>query len=122
MRYITLAMPTDGLSSQLRRGVLEHCVLAVLEQEPRYGFELVQLLRDVDGLLTSEGTIYPLLSRMRGDGLVKTEWRESSEGPPRRYYGLTPAGRDALRDFRGQWARFRNSVDRVLHSPKGGTQ
>jgi PadR family transcriptional regulator PadR len=122
MRYITLAMPTDGLSSQLRRGVLEHCVLAVLEQEPRYGFELVQLLRDVDGLLTSEGTIYPLLSRMRGDGLVKTEWRESSEGPPRRYYGLTPAGRDALRDLRGQWARFRNSVDRVLHSPKGGTQ
>jgi PadR family transcriptional regulator PadR len=70
-------------------------------------------------MLTSEGTIYPLLSRLRRDGLVDTEWRESSDGPPRRYYRLTADGKRALRVFRDEWAGFRTTVDAVLE--KGGT-
>src|SRR5215470_11045041 len=99
---------------QLRRGALEYCVIALLRQRPRYGFDLVRELSEADGLLTSEGTIYPLLSRLRRDGLVTTSWQESEAGPPRRYYALTPDGQTALRRFVEDWVRFRDGVDRVL--------
>src|SRR5919204_2276118 len=82
----------DALLAQMRRGTLQYCVLALLAEEERYGFDLVRGLAEVDGMVTSEGTIYPLLSRLRRDGLVESTWRESSTGPPRRYYRLTAAG------------------------------
>ena len=100
--------------SQLRRGVLEFCVLALLDGEPRYGLDLVRHLADVDGLVTGEGTIYPLLSRLRREGWVDTSWQESDSGPPRRYYALTRDGRHALQDFTQDWERFRDSVDQLL--------
>ncbi|MGL5811550.1 MAG: PadR family transcriptional regulator [Nocardioides sp.] len=99
--------------TQLRRGVLEHCVLALLEGEERYGYDLVTQLSEA-GLLASEGTMYPLLSRLRKDELVATSWRESPNGPPRRYYSLTPLGAEALRDFRGAWGQFARSVDAIM--------
>jgi PadR family transcriptional regulator, regulatory protein PadR len=106
--------------SQLRKGALEYCVLALLEEGQRYGFELVRTLSAADGLMVSEGTIYPLLSRLRRDQLVETTWQESESGPPRRYYQLTAAGRRALADFADEWARFRDSVDALLeHKEKG---
>ena len=101
----------DGVLSQLRRGVVEYCVLALLRDDERYGFELVRLLGD---LVTSEGTIYPLLGRLRRDGAVETTWRESAAGPPRRYYRLTPEGRGALDAFSVEWRRFRDGVDLLL--------
>ena len=99
---------------QLRRGALEYCVIALLRERPRYGFDIVRELSEADGLLTSEGTIYPLLSRLRKEGLVTTTWEESDAGPPRRYYALTGDGRTSLTRFVEDWARFRDSVDRVL--------
>ena len=98
----------------MRRGTLLYCVLAILEDEERYGFDLVRALAEVDGMVTSEGTIYPLLSRLRRDRLVETTWRESTEGPPRRYYRLTDAGRTALAAFRREWSRFRDAVDHFV--------
>jgi PadR family transcriptional regulator, regulatory protein PadR len=109
-----------GVLSQLRRGVLEYCVLAALRDRARYGFELVKVLADTDGLLSSEGTIYPLLARLRRDGSVETSWRESTAGPPRRYYSLTSDGHDALEQFTRDWARFRDAVDGLL--AEGGTK
>src|SRR3954447_8836567 len=103
--------PQDGLLAQMRRGTLQYCVLALLQREERYGFDLVRALGDVDGMVTTEGTIYPLLSRLRRDGLVESSWRESSTGPPRRYYRLTRAGRAALVVFVEEWGRFREAVD-----------
>lgn len=100
--------------AQLRRGVLEYCVLALLREQERYGFELARALAEVDGLVTSEGTLYPLLARLRRDGLLETRWRESPSGPPRRYYRLTAEGRAALERFRAEWTRFRDAVDHVL--------
>ena len=104
----------DSVLAQLRRGVVEYCVMALLRDEERYGFDLVRALSDADGLVTSEGTIYPLLARLRKEGSVVTTWRESSSGPPRRYYSLTPQGREALEVFTVEWERFRGIVDRVL--------
>jgi PadR family transcriptional regulator, regulatory protein PadR len=105
--------------TQLRRGVLEYCVLALLGHEEVYGFDLVRRLSEVDGLVTSEGTIYPLLSRLRRDGWVSTTWQESESGPPRRYYAITPAGQHALAGFAAQWSRFRDSVDTLLETGAG---
>lgn len=104
---------------QLRRGVLEYCVLALLRRSPRYGFDLVRELSEAGGLLTSEGTIYPLLSRLRREGLVSTSWQESDVGPPRRYYAVTDGGRAALERFVRDWSRFRDAVDGVLIEGEG---
>jgi PadR family transcriptional regulator PadR len=105
--------------SQLRRGTLEYCVLALLRDEERYGFDLVRALSQADGMVTSEGTIYPLLSRLRRERLVTTTWRESDAGPPRRYYRLTAAGHAALADFTKEWSRFRDAVDTLLIGENG---
>ncbi|MFS8532562.1 MAG: PadR family transcriptional regulator [Sphaerobacter thermophilus] len=115
-----MAMDTSALLTQMRRGALEACVLALLEGEARYGFELVQRLGQAPALLTSEGTIYPLLSRLHRERLVETEWRESPAGPPRKYYRLTPRGREALAVFRQQWVEFRDAVDGVLGTSQTG--
>lgn len=104
----------DALLTQMRRGTLQYCVLALLAEEHRYGFDLVRALAEVDGMVTSEGTIYPLLARLRRDGLVETTWQESPNGPPRRYYRLTPAGRSALAGFVREWSRFRDGVDHFI--------
>jgi PadR family transcriptional regulator PadR len=104
----------ESLITQMRRGTLEYCVLALLRDQARYGFDLVRTLASTDGLITSEGTIYPLLSRLRRDGLVTTAWHESPSGPPRRYYELTPAGHQALELFTTEWNRFTQAVNRLL--------
>ncbi len=100
--------------SQLRRGVLQHCVLALLSQGESYGFDIARTLSDV-GLVASEGTIYPLLTRLRKDGLVETVWRESPKGPPRRYYRLTDGGAGELKKFAERWSPFRDAVESLLH-------
>ncbi|WP_299445801.1 PadR family transcriptional regulator [uncultured Phycicoccus sp.] len=107
----------EAALSQLRRGVLEHCVLALLEGRERYGYDLVAELSDA-GLVASEGTVYPLLSRLRRDALVDTTWRASADGPARRYYALSPAGSRALADFRTAWSGFAASVSTIL-TPEG---
>jgi PadR family transcriptional regulator PadR len=105
--------------TQLRRGTIEYCVLAVLADSEEYAFELVRRLSAVDGLVTSEGTIYPLLARLRRDGLVTTTWQESDAGPPRKYYRLTPAGHRGLVGFTEEWTRFRDAVDVLLVGGRG---
>jgi PadR family transcriptional regulator, regulatory protein PadR len=104
----------DALLAQMRRGTLQYCVLSLLVDEERYGFDLVRGLSETDGMVTSEGTIYPLLSRLRRDGLVESTWQESPAGPPRRYYRLTESGRAALEGFRPEWRRFRDAVDHFV--------
>ena len=108
--------------TELRRGVLEYCVLAVVRHEESYAFDIVRELSGAGELVTSEGTIYPLLSRLRRDHFVTTTWRESDAGPPRRYYRITEEGRRALDGFAGDWARFRDAVDALLAATtQGGT-
>ncbi len=119
LRYSS-AVPIDGLATQLRKGVIEYCVLSLFKEGPLYGGEVIQVLRGKGQLLISEGTIYPLLSRLRSEGLVETEWRDTSTGAPRRYYRLTRSGQKAVAEFRDEWFRFRDSVDDILRN--GGKQ
>jgi PadR family transcriptional regulator, regulatory protein PadR len=113
-RMVPPAAQSPALTAQLRRGVLEYCVLALLQSEERYAFDLVRDLAQLDGMVISEGTIYPMLARMRRDGTVETTWRESPSGPPRRYYRLSAAGRKALLGFKQEWSTFRDAVDHVM--------
>lgn len=103
----------DNLNAQLRKGVLQYCVLQSLKQGASYGLEIAKTLTDA-GMISNEGTIYPLLSRLRSSGLVLTEWVESDEGPPRRYYRLSAKGETALADFRSAWKEFQANVNAVL--------
>ena len=105
--------------TELSRGVVEHCVLAVIQSDDAYAFDIVRTLGE-RGLVTSEGTIYPLLARLRRDGLVTTDWRESSAGPPRRYYRITDDGRRVLTSFTSDWTAFRDIVDGLIGTPRGG--
>jgi PadR family transcriptional regulator PadR len=89
----------DNWTVQVRKGLLDVCILRALADKERYGFELVKTLADVPGLGLSEGTLYPLLSRLRMQGLVNTRLEESTEGPARKYYTLTPEGRRVLKQM-----------------------
>src|SRR5258708_1096632 len=109
---------------------LAHCggavvpvwVVAMVGGGEGYGFGVGRARAAVDGMVTGEGTIYPLLARLRRQGLVETTWRESDAGPPRRYYRLAPSGRATLAEFTGSWRLFRDSVDGLLQvGEKGGT-
>jgi PadR family transcriptional regulator PadR len=106
--------PPDGLSTALRRGTLEFCVLALLRHGELYSVELARRLGSEQALTTSEGTLYPLLARLRRAGWVTTTWQDAPAGPPRRYYALTPGGHAALDHFRAQWTAFRDTVDRIV--------
>lgn len=89
------ADPLENWTVQVRKGVLDLCVLNLLTGGECYGYDLVKQLAALPGFGVTEGTLYPLLSRLRVQGLVKTRLEESSAGPARKYYSLTPAGRKA---------------------------
>lgn len=112
---------TTKLMAQLRRGFVQYCVLALLSNSDSYGFELTRALTAADRLVTSEGTVYPLLARLRQVGLVETRWQESSQGPPRRYYGLTGEGHRALHAFTTQWLPFRDAIDQLVEEAYRGS-
>lgn len=100
--------------AQMRRGSLELCILAILARGKRYGYDIVQALSGAEGLVIKEGTIYPLLNRLKAEGLVDAEWQPSPEGPARKYYTLTAAGLRTLDQLKAQWRRFAHDVDQIL--------
>lgn len=102
--------------SQIRKGVLEIAVLALLAAREMYGFEIVSSLEANPQLAISAGTVYPLLSRLRKAGLIVSAWRESPVGPPRKYYGLTEDGERELVEMTGAWRAFSAELDELLGS------
>ncbi|CAI9417524.1 hypothetical protein ANOBCDAF_04001 [Pleomorphomonas sp. T1.2MG-36] len=102
----------DSILVQLRKGALDLCVLAVLSRGESYGYEIASQLVAAVGM--GEGTIYPLMRRMQNDGLVATRIVESSNGPPRKYYRLTPLGLSVFEAHRRDWKSFTGAVDTLL--------
>ena len=103
-------MNIDNAKSQMRIGMLEYCVLLLLRQRPAYASDIIHRLKDAD-LLVVEGTLYPLLSRLKNDGLLSYEWQESTQGPPRKYYALTPEGNEFLEGLDTAWGEIANTVN-----------
>jgi PadR family transcriptional regulator, regulatory protein PadR len=106
----------EALQVQLRKGVLEMCVLALLSREDGYAYDIAARLSGLIGM--GEGTIYPLMRRLQADGLVKTYLEESDSGPPRKYYRLTQAGRTALLAQMAEWRAFTGAVTNVLNEAR----
>ncbi|WP_297799985.1 PadR family transcriptional regulator [uncultured Brevundimonas sp.] len=104
----------DTIDIQLKKGVLGLCVLALLARSDSYAYEIASRLSDAIGM--GEGTIYPLMRRMQTDGLVETYLVESSSGPSRKYYRLTPKGREALAAQSAEWKAFANAVGDLVNA------
>jgi len=102
----------DGIDVQLKKGVLELCVLALLSRGDAYGYEIASRLAET--IEMAEGTVYPLMRRMQSDGLVETYLTESPSGPPRKYYRLTAAGRASFAAQRDAWRAFARAVETTL--------
>ena len=100
------------MNIQFKKGVLELCVLSTLAHKDCYGYELVQTLSAE--IKISEGTIYPLLRRLKKDGYVKTYLQESSGGPPRKYYSLTDEGSRMEQTLKNEWLRFVQAVEHLI--------
>lgn len=110
---------SSEVGAQLRKGVVEPCILGLLAREPMYGWQLAdELIRT--GLIASIGTLYPVLARLRERGVVTTFEQASDSGPVRKYYRLTPAGTQELHDFRTQWQSFTPAVTALLTIEPGG--
>jgi PadR family transcriptional regulator PadR len=109
----------DNWTTQLRKGLLELSVLAALREERRYGYDLVQRLSQIPGLVIREGTVYPLLNRLKKEGFVRSELEESSEGPARKYYRLTQAGEEALQWMREEWTVLMDGLSQLTEKRDG---
>ena len=113
-RDATNQEPVDKWEVQLRKGCLELAILAALWEGKLYGLEILRRLESDSDLVVSEGTVYPLLSRLKVLGLVRSEWVESDAGHPRKYYALTSAGKQRVREMARMWERFSTSMGKLL--------
>ncbi len=104
----------DKWEVQLRKGCLELAILAALWGGKLYGLEILRRLESDSALIVSEGTVYPLLSRLKALGLLQSEWVESESGHPRKYYALTAAGKQRALEMAATWGRFSRSMTRLL--------
>lgn len=103
-------MNVENAKSQMRKGMLEYCVLLLLRGKPFYANDIIRKLKESD-LIVVEGTIYPLLTRLKKDGLLSYNWKESTQGPPRKYYELTSSGKDWLAGLDAAWKELANAVN-----------
>ena len=105
----------QGWTTQLRKGLVELCVMHLLDRSEAYGYQVLQQLNAATGLELTESTLYPVLARLARDGLVKAREAPSPSGPTRRYYRLTAAGKSRLTDLTSQWIGVRDAVDHLLN-------
>ncbi|MEO8774383.1 MAG: PadR family transcriptional regulator [Gelidibacter sp.] len=110
-------MKIENTKAQMRKGVLEYCILSVLKDEDAYVAEILATLKDAK-MLVVEGTIYPLLTRLKNAGLLDYRWEESTSGPPRKYYNLTEKGKLFLNELTSTWNELQNAVHLVTKTKK----
>lgn len=113
-------MNLDNLKSQMRKGMLEYCVLLLLDKRDAYASEIIESMKAAH-LILVEGTLYPLLTRLKNDGLLSYRWQESPSGPPRKYYSLTQEGVAALLQLTEAWSEISNTVNLLQSLPTDET-
>lgn len=102
-------MDLENTKAQMRKGILEYCILSVLSKNSCYASDIIRELKEAK-VIVVEGTLYPLLTRQKNAGLLSYRWEESPQGPPRKYYELTPEGQDYLADLDSSWKELVESV------------
>ena len=105
-------MNVDNVKSQMRKGMLEYCILLLLHREASYASDIMQKLKEAK-LIVVEGTLYPLLTRLKNDNLLSYEWVESTQGPPRKYYRLTTQGEEFLLDLEAARDELSDTVNHL---------
>ncbi|UUV21498.1 PadR family transcriptional regulator [Flavobacterium sp. CBA20B-1] len=108
-------MNIENTKAQMRKGILEFCILSVLKDKDCYTSEILEILKDAK-LLVVEGTVYPLLTRLKNDQLLSYRWEESTSGPPRKYYRLTEQGNDFLKELSITWKELSDAVHIITNS------
>ncbi|MCZ8519477.1 MULTISPECIES: PadR family transcriptional regulator [Paenibacillus] len=103
-------------TSQIRRGILELCILHLIEQKTRYGYDILHIFQQWESLTITDGTVYPLLRRLQKENYIESYWQQSSSGPPRKYYRITPDGVKFMKEMTNEWESIVSSV----HDIKSG--
>ncbi|GAB4204611.1 MAG: PadR family transcriptional regulator [Bacteroidia bacterium] len=107
----------DNIQSQMRKGILELCILSILEKDDAYPTEIINELKEAK-LIVVEGTLYPLLNRLKDEGYLNYQWKESNQGPPRKYYRITPEGKKFLKELIENWEDIVKSVHKIINKNK----
>ena len=110
-------MNIENAKAQMRKGILEYCILSILAKRDLYTSDIIKALKEND-LIVVEGTLYPLLTRQKNAGLLQYRWEESTQGPPRKYYALTEIGKAYLKELDNSWDTLINSVQSIKNYKK----
>jgi PadR family transcriptional regulator PadR len=105
-------MKIDNSKAQMKKGVLEYCILSIISRKDCYASEIISELKEAK-LIVVEGTLYPLLTRQKNAGLLDYRWEESRQGPPRKYYSLTDEGRQYLKEMDDSWNELKKAVNQI---------
>jgi len=108
---------TDNIKSQMRKGVLEYCILSILHNNDAYASSLISELKDAS-MIVVEGTLYPLLTRQKNQGLLSYRWEESPQGPPRKYYSITDKGKELLAEMDSAWHDVVDTIALIRNNKK----
>lgn len=110
-------MAEDNVKAQMRKGILEYCILAILSREDSYAPKIIAELKAAE-MIVVEGTLYPILTRQKNAGLLTYRWEESPQGPPRKFYTLTEKGREYLADLDEAWDELVKQIGTIRHGKK----
>ena len=110
-------MKIENTKAQMRKGVLEYCILSILQHGDAYTSEIISALKSAE-MIVVEGTIYPLLTRLKNSGLLSYRWEESSSGPPRKYYVLSESGKLFLKELDTTWNNLMVAVNQITNNKK----
>ncbi len=110
-------MKLENTKAQMRKGILEFCILSILDKKEAYPSEIIEALKNAK-LIVVEGTLYPLLTRLKNSDLLSYRWEESSSGPPRKYYSLTKLGKAFLEELSETWTALRQAVTKITQNDK----
>ena len=105
-------MNIENTQAQMRKGILEYCILLIIAQQDAYVQDIISKLK-ASKMIVVEGTIYPLLTRLKNTGLLSYRWEESQQGPPRKYYSITEQGRDFLKELENSWNELTSAVNSI---------
>lgn len=107
-----MAINVENTKAQMRKGILEYCILSIISREDSYAPKIISELKESQ-MIVVEGTLYPILTRLKNQGLLTYRWEESPQGPPRKYYTLTPEGREALRQLDESWDELIGQISKI---------
>ncbi len=110
-------MKLENTKAQMRKGILEFCILSILDKKEAYPSEIIEALQEAK-LIVVEGTLYPLLTRLKNSELLSYRWEESPSGPPRKYYSLTKLGKAFLEELTGTWTELNDAVTTITQNKK----